>query len=151
MSDKIVDKDINIYEIASVNLDYMKKTYSVPDNSDVTIREFTLNANGKQYNGILNSTDNTLIFKALDYGNYTITCDNMLNLVYSGSNLLNSSFTLENSNDVIQITLTNTVKFSPGFNSIDFKNNKLNIQNPFPAFGRNIERKSYEWKTNSKN
>ena len=42
-----------IYNVVSVNLEQMKKIYGVPDNSDVSIREFILHADGKQYDAFL--------------------------------------------------------------------------------------------------
>lgn len=47
------DKDMSIYEVGSVNLEHIKKIYTIPQNSDISIREFTLNANGKQYDAFL--------------------------------------------------------------------------------------------------
>lgn len=48
-----MSENINIYEVISINLDHIKKIYSIPDNSDVSIREFILHANGKEYNAFL--------------------------------------------------------------------------------------------------
>ena len=38
-----------IYDVLSVNLEYIKKVYNVPVNEGIEIREFELNINGKQY------------------------------------------------------------------------------------------------------
>lgn len=43
----------DIFPSLSVNLEYMKTRYNLMINSDVVLREFTLNARGKQYNAFL--------------------------------------------------------------------------------------------------
>ena len=43
----------NIFPSLSVNIDYMKTKYNLMINSDVILREFTLNARGKQYHAFL--------------------------------------------------------------------------------------------------
>ena len=43
----------NIFPSLSVNLEYMKTRYNLMINSDVVLREFTLNIRGKQYNAFL--------------------------------------------------------------------------------------------------
>lgn len=43
----------NIFQSLSVNLEYVKMKYNTMINSDIIIREFTINARGKQYNAFL--------------------------------------------------------------------------------------------------
>ena len=43
----------NIFPTLSVNLEYVKMKYNTMINSDIIIREFTINARGKQYNAFL--------------------------------------------------------------------------------------------------
>lgn len=43
----------NIFPSLSVNLEYMKTRYNLMINSDIVLREFTLNVRGKQYNAFL--------------------------------------------------------------------------------------------------
>ncbi len=43
----------NVFPTVSVNLDYMKSRYNSKINSDIVIREFTLNARNKQYSAFL--------------------------------------------------------------------------------------------------
>lgn len=44
---------VNIFPSLSVNIDYMKTKYNLLINSDIILREFTINARGKQYNAFL--------------------------------------------------------------------------------------------------
>ena len=46
-------KHDNIFPSLNVNLEYMKTRYNLLINSDVIMREFTINARGKQYNAFL--------------------------------------------------------------------------------------------------
>lgn len=48
-----LDKDAKIYPSLNVNLEYMKSKYNILINSDIILREFTLNARGKQYNSFI--------------------------------------------------------------------------------------------------
>lgn len=48
-----IPKPANIYESLDVNLEYVKTKYNVLINSDIMIREFTLNARNKQYKAFL--------------------------------------------------------------------------------------------------
>lgn len=43
----------NIYESLQINLEYMKTKYNTMINSDIVIRQFTLNARNKQYNAFI--------------------------------------------------------------------------------------------------
>lgn len=56
----------NIFPSLSVNLEYMKTRYNLMINSDVILREFTLNARGKQYNAFLFYIDGMIDSNILD-------------------------------------------------------------------------------------
>lgn len=48
-----IDKVKNIFPSIKVNLEYMKSKYNVLINSDIVLREFVINARGKQYNAFI--------------------------------------------------------------------------------------------------
>lgn len=52
-SDKKENKFDNIFPSLNVNLEYIRTKYNVLINSDIVLREFTLNARGKQYNAFI--------------------------------------------------------------------------------------------------
>ena len=52
-SNKDVSNVENVFPSLSVNLEYIKTKYNVLINSDIIIREFTLNARGKQYSAFI--------------------------------------------------------------------------------------------------
>ena len=56
----------NIFPSLSVNIEYMKTKYNLMINSDVILREFTLNARGKQYNAFLFYIDGMVDSTMLD-------------------------------------------------------------------------------------
>ena len=56
----------NIFPSLSVNIDYMKTKYNLMINSDVILREFTLNARGKQYHAFLFYIDGMVDSAILD-------------------------------------------------------------------------------------
>lgn len=56
----------NIFPSLSVNLEYMKIQYNSLINSDIIIREFTLNARGKQYNAFLVYIDGMIDSELMD-------------------------------------------------------------------------------------
>lgn len=58
--------DTKIFQSVSVNLDYMKTKYNTLINSDVVLREFTLNAKGKQYNAFIVYIDGMVNSQLLD-------------------------------------------------------------------------------------
>ena len=45
--------NVNIFQSLTVNIEYVKTKYNILINSDVILREFTINARGKQYNAFL--------------------------------------------------------------------------------------------------
>lgn len=59
-------KKENIFPSLSVNLEYMKTKYNLLINSDVILREFTINARGKQYNAFLVYIDGMIDSEIMD-------------------------------------------------------------------------------------
>ena len=55
-----------IFPSLSVNLEYMKTKYKILINSDVILREFTMNARGKQYNAFIVYIDGMVDSKIMD-------------------------------------------------------------------------------------
>lgn len=55
-----------IFPSINVNLDYMKTKYNLLINSDIVLREFTLNARGKQYNAFLVYIDGMVNSEIMD-------------------------------------------------------------------------------------
>lgn len=47
------EEKVKIFPSLSVNIEYMKTKYNLLINSDIILREFTINARGKQYNAFL--------------------------------------------------------------------------------------------------
>ena len=60
------EKTNNIFSSINVNLDYMKTKYNLLINSDIILREFTLNARGKQYNAFLVYIDGMINSEIMD-------------------------------------------------------------------------------------
>lgn len=56
----------NIFPSLSVNLEYMKTKYNTLINSDIIVREFTLNARGKQYHAFLVYIDGMVDSEIMD-------------------------------------------------------------------------------------
>ena len=56
----------NIFPSLSVNIEYMKTKYNLLVNSDIILREFTLNARGKQYNAFLIYIDGMVNSQIMD-------------------------------------------------------------------------------------
>ena len=65
-SDISASKNTNIFSSINVNLDYMKTKYNLLINSDIVLREFTLNARGKQYNAFLVYIDGMVNSEIMD-------------------------------------------------------------------------------------
>lgn len=63
---KQAEEKVAIFPSLSVNLDYMKTKYNLLINSDVILREFTLNARGKQYNAFLVYIDGMVDSEIMD-------------------------------------------------------------------------------------
>lgn len=55
-----------IFSSLNINLEYMKIKYNVLINSDIVLREFTLNARGKQYNAFILYIDGMVDSEIMD-------------------------------------------------------------------------------------
>lgn len=62
----IKEEKVKIFQSLNVNLEYMKTKYNTLINSDIIIREFTLNARGKQYNAFLVYIDGMIDSQIMD-------------------------------------------------------------------------------------
>ena len=60
------EEKVNIFPSLNVNLEYMKTKYNTLINSDVILRQFTINARGKQYNAFLVYIDGMIDSKIMD-------------------------------------------------------------------------------------
>lgn len=83
------NKNLKIYPSLKVNLEYIKTKYNTLINSDIVIKEFTLNARGKQYDAFIIFIDgladsefmNNFILKPLMMRNKNNLYDNSQNKV----------------------------------------------------------------------
>ena len=57
---------VKIFPSLSVNIEYMRTKYNLLINSDIILREFTINARGKQYNAFLVYIDGMIDSKIMD-------------------------------------------------------------------------------------
>lgn len=57
---------VNIFPSLNVNIEYMRTKYNLLINSDVILREFTINARGKQYNAFLVYIDGMVDSEIMD-------------------------------------------------------------------------------------
>ena len=66
--DSVADTEetVNIFPSLNVNLEYMKTKYNLLINSDVILRQFTINARGKQYNAFLVYIDGMVDSEIMD-------------------------------------------------------------------------------------
>ncbi len=109
-----------IYPTLSVNLEYMKVRFNTLINSDVKIREFTLNARNKQYSAFIMYIDGMINSKILN------------GFVLQPLMLKNKSNTFENDqNKVVATAISDniTVKRIKKFNLVDYIYNCLVPQN----------------------
>ena len=60
------EEKVNIFPSLSVNIEYMRTKYNLLINSDIILREFTLNARGKQYNAFLVYIDGMVDSEIMD-------------------------------------------------------------------------------------
>lgn len=60
------EKTVNIFPSLNVNIEYMRTKYNLLINSDVILREFTINARGKQYNAFLVYIDGMVDSEIMD-------------------------------------------------------------------------------------
>lgn len=59
-------KKMNIFPSLSVNIEYIKTKYNILINSDVILREFTINARGKQYSAFITYIDGMVDSQLMD-------------------------------------------------------------------------------------
>lgn len=79
--------------------------------------------NGKEYFAFVDEGKNA-IFKELEYGTYEISCENVLNISFEGSEeLTNNRFILSSTDKEHSITVKNNHITKGGFYSIDEKDN----------------------------
>lgn len=60
------EEKANVFPSLSVNIEYMRTKYNLLINSDIILREFTLNARGKQYNAFLVYIDGMVDSEIMD-------------------------------------------------------------------------------------
>lgn len=60
------EKKVSVFPSLSVNMEYMKIKYNLLINSDIILREFTINARGKQYNAFLVYIDGMVNSEIMD-------------------------------------------------------------------------------------
>ena len=60
------NQNINIFPSLTINIEYMKTRYNLLINSDIILREFTMNAQGKQYDAFLVYIDGMVDSKIMD-------------------------------------------------------------------------------------
>lgn len=60
------EEKVNIFPSLSVNMEYMRTRYNLLINSDIILREFTINARGKQYNAFLVYIDGMVDSEIMD-------------------------------------------------------------------------------------
>lgn len=65
-TEKLNNKKQNIFSSLNVNKEFLQTKYSTLINSDIILREFTLNARGKQYNAFLIYIDGMVDSKIMD-------------------------------------------------------------------------------------
>ena len=119
-SDNSKEEKINIFPSLKVNLEYMKTRYNTLINSDIIIRQFTLNARGKQYDAFIAYIDGMVDSKIMD--------DFVLQplMMRNKNNLFDSS-----QNKIISEAVTNniTVRKVKKFNLSDYLMGCLMPQN----------------------
>ena len=57
---------VNIFPSLQINIEYIKTRYNILINSDIILREFTMNAHGKQYDAFLIYIDGMVDSKIMD-------------------------------------------------------------------------------------
>jgi len=81
---------------------------------------------GKKYHGLLRNGE-SVIYKYLPLGTYSIYCMDQLTSGYVGSDVENNIFAIEDLNDEIEIEVTNQSKQPKGFYSLDSADNMMKI------------------------
>lgn len=124
-SDNSTPKNVNIFPSIAVNLDYMKTKYNLLINSDIVLREFVLNARGKQYNAFLVYIDGMIDTEIMDKFILEPLMLRNRNNLYEGSQ-----------NKVISETVSNniTVKKVKKFDLANYITNCLMPQNSVKQF-----------------
>lgn len=61
-----LQENVNVFPSLSINMEYMRTKYNLLINSDVILREFTINARGKQYNAFLVYIDGMVDSEIMD-------------------------------------------------------------------------------------
>ena len=125
----------DIFPSLSVNLEYMKTRYNLMINSDVVLREFTLNARGKQYNAFLFYIDGMVDSNILDdFVLKPLMLRNKSN-IYDGSQhkVVSEAVTNKNKSSKINITVRKVKKFdlSSYIMSCLMPQNNVKTQNKF--------------------
>ena len=115
-----VNKIDSIYPSLNVNIDYIKARYNTLINNDIIIREFLINARGKQYNAFLLYIDGMIDSKLMDQ--FVI----QPLMLRNKSNLFDG-----NQNKIISEAVTNniTVRKVKKFDLADYISNCLLPQN----------------------
>ena len=60
------DEKLKIFPSLNVNIEYIRTRYNILINSDIILREFTINARGKQYNAFLIYIDGMVDSKVMN-------------------------------------------------------------------------------------
>ena len=91
-----------------------------------------------QYAGILEA-DNDLIFKNLDYGTYTVSCINQLDVDFVGTDATDDQFTLDAENEEAIVTVYNQQTLKSGFYNIIQKNFVFDVVVPLAQLTITVE------------
>ena len=65
-SNQTQQEEVNIFPSLTVNMEYMITKYNLLINSDIILREFTINARGKQYNAFIVYIDGMVNSEIMD-------------------------------------------------------------------------------------
>lgn len=63
---EVSEEKIKVFPSLSVNIEYMRTRYNTLINSDIILREFTINARGKQYNALIAYIDGMIDTEIMD-------------------------------------------------------------------------------------
>ncbi len=111
--------DVDVYSSIDVNLQYVKEKYNVDINSDIKVREFFINARGKQYKSFLLFIDGM------------INSESINKFVVEPLMLKNTSNTTTADSNIVSTAVTGnvTVKRVKKFNLSDYISERLVPQN----------------------
>ena len=131
---------VKIYPSLNVNIEYLRTRYNLLINSDIILREFTLNARGKQYNCILLYIDGMVDSNLLD--DFVLKPLMLRNTVEQVSDFDELAKGVNSGNcaliiDTLNVAFDIEVK---GFKqrSVDTPENEIVIKGPHEAFVENI-------------